>query len=60
MGFYNLTKEERIKRVGQISNDILSDIKKDSRNNILTYFSDEGTPIGNKKIATDSQTNFNQ
>jgi hypothetical protein len=45
MGFYNLTKEERIKRVGQISNDILSDIRKDSRNNILTYFSHEDTYI---------------
>ena len=26
MGFYNLTKEERVRRVEQISNDIFSDI----------------------------------
>lgn len=41
MGFYNLTKEERVKRVEQISNDILSDIKTNSHSNIISYFSDE-------------------
>jgi HEAT repeat protein len=45
MGFYNLSKEERIKRVNQITNDILSDIKSNSRRKIIQYFSDEDTYI---------------
>ncbi len=45
MGFYNLSKEERIKRVEQISNDILSDLKTNRRKNILNVFSDEDTYI---------------
>jgi len=45
MGFYNLTKEERIKRVEEISNDILSDLKMNTRENILSFFSDEDTYI---------------
>ena len=45
MGFYNLTKEERIKRVEEISNDILSDLKTNTRENILNFFSDEDTYI---------------
>jgi len=45
MGFYNLTKEERIKRVEEISNDILSDLKTNTRENILSFFSDEDTYI---------------
>ncbi len=45
MGFYNLSKEERIKRVEQITADILSDIKTDSRANIISFFSDEDTYI---------------
>lgn len=45
MGFYNLTKEERIKRVDEITRDILSDIKLNARTFILRYFSDEDTYI---------------
>ncbi len=44
-GFYRLSKEDRIKRVEEISNDILSDIKSDSRTNIIKYFSDDDTYI---------------
>ncbi|HTA27112.1 MAG TPA: HEAT repeat domain-containing protein [Bacteroidia bacterium] len=45
MGFYNLSKEDRIKRVEKISNDIFSDIKNGACENILKYFSDEDTYI---------------
>ncbi len=45
MGFYDLTKEERIKRVEEIGRDILSAIKTDARKNVIRYFSDENTYI---------------
>jgi HEAT repeat protein len=45
MGFYNLTKDERIKRVEQINHDILSDIKANGRTKVMEYFSDEDTYI---------------
>jgi len=45
MGFYNLTKDERIKRVEQINNDILIDIRENKNTKIIPYFSDEDTYI---------------
>jgi hypothetical protein len=45
MGFYDLTKEERLKHVEQISNHLLSDIKTNSLSKTLLYFSDEDTYI---------------
>ncbi|MBI4931791.1 MAG: HEAT repeat domain-containing protein [Bacteroidetes bacterium] len=45
MSFYDLTKEERAKRVGQISSDILSGINKNDQSRVADYFSDEDTYI---------------
>ena len=45
MGFYDLTKEERIKRVERINSDIFSDIKGNIRAKTVNYFSDEDTYI---------------
>jgi HEAT repeat protein len=45
MSFYNLTKEERIKLVEQISANILSDINKGTQTKFIVYFSDEDTYI---------------
>lgn len=45
MGFYDLSKEERVKRVEKIKKDILSDISANEENYILDYFSDEDTYI---------------
>ena len=45
MSFYDLTKEQRIERVEQINNDILSDLKKNTRTKVVEYFSDEDTYI---------------
>lgn len=45
MGFYDLSKEERVKRVEKIKNNILSDISANEENYILDYFSDEDTYI---------------
>lgn len=45
MGFYELTKEERVKHVKQISDDILSNIKTNTHSHIIKYFSDGDTYI---------------
>jgi len=45
MGFYNLSKEERMELVNSISNNILSDIKKENSEYISRYFSDNDTYI---------------
>jgi len=45
MGFYDLTKEERIKLVEHQNKDIIADIKKNKFTSILRYFSNEDTYI---------------
>ena len=45
MGFYNLTKEERIKLVSKISNEILADVRSGKKQRIENYFSDEDTCV---------------
>jgi hypothetical protein len=45
MGFYDLTKEERVKLVEQLNKTILADINKNKCTSILHYFSDEDTYI---------------
>src|SRR6201998_1393383 len=45
MAFYDIPKPERDKLVEQINNDILSEIIKDRKKKITSYFSDEDTYI---------------
>lgn len=45
MGFYDLSKEERIDLVHTIESDILNDLQKRQTETILKYFSDEDTYI---------------
>jgi 3-methyladenine DNA glycosylase AlkC len=45
MGFYKLTKEERVERVEQISAGILLDFRGETSSRIMEYFSDEDTYI---------------
>ncbi len=45
MSFYDLSKEDRIKRVEQISIDLLANIKRAVKTKFLEYFSDEDTYI---------------
>ena len=45
MGFYELSKEERIKLVDKINKDIADDMSEGSVNRILRYFSDDDTYI---------------
>ena len=45
MAFYDLTKQERVKRVQQIQADIQSDLKKGARKKTKEFFSDEDTYI---------------
>jgi HEAT repeat protein len=45
MAFYDLSKPERVKIVGQLSDDILSGIQNNILNKIISYFSDEDTYI---------------
>ncbi|MEM9362007.1 MAG: HEAT repeat domain-containing protein [Bacteroidota bacterium] len=45
MGFYDLSKENRTKRVQKIASDVLKDLKSKKYNNILDVFSDEDTYI---------------
>ena len=45
MGFYDLTRQERIARVNKIKHDICRDLTNDRKEKILTYFSDDDTYI---------------
>ena len=45
MSFYSLTKEERIKLVSKIGNEILADVRSGKKQRIENYFSDEDTYI---------------
>jgi len=45
MGFYDLSKAERVKLVGEIKEQIMSDLASGSHQNIVLYFSDEDTYI---------------
>jgi 3-methyladenine DNA glycosylase AlkC len=45
MGFYDLSKTERLNVVAEISNNILNDLKEAQTENILTYFKDDDTYI---------------
>lgn len=45
MGFYDLSKEERVELVHTIESDILHDLQKRQTETILKYFSDEDTYI---------------
>jgi HEAT repeat protein len=45
MGFYQLTKEQRLQLVDQINGDILKGIDKEKHTGIVNYFSDEDTYI---------------
>jgi len=45
MSFYDLSKEDRLLLVAKMAQRIESDIQKNTRTNILTYFSDEDTYI---------------
>lgn len=45
MGFYDLSKEQRVDLVRTIESDILHDLQKKRTENILKYFSDEDTYI---------------
>ena len=45
MSFYNLPKQERIKFVTKISNDILNDLNKGQIKKITSYFSDDDTYV---------------
>lgn len=45
MGFYDLTKEERVKRVETINQDIEADLESNQQVKIIEYFSDEDTYI---------------
>jgi HEAT repeat protein len=45
MGFYDLSKEERIVLVDKINTDILNDLNSVKTEKIITYFSDEDTYI---------------
>src|SRR5215210_8080198 len=45
MGFYNLTKEERVKKVQQIHDELRTALKNNKPSKIVPYFSDEDTYI---------------
>ena len=45
MGFYDLSKEERIVLVEKINQEIAYDLSSNKTENILTFFSDEDTYI---------------
>jgi HEAT repeat protein len=45
MGFYNLTKEQRVKKVQQIHNDLHAALRNNEATKISNYFSDEDTYI---------------
>ena len=45
MAFYDLTKEERLELVEQLTNQILSNLQDNSTEEIIDYFSDEDTYI---------------
>lgn len=45
MGFYNLAKEERSKRVQQIHHDLFANLGNNETNKVIEYFSDDDTYI---------------